>query len=90
MIRRFHRITFRLTEAEFQRFGPLVGKMFYWTWSDLVRVALKKVAEEYEKTTSDNGVGHPIGCQTAGPAVRRKATKVTAICAAPGRKTRKK
>lgn len=60
MIRRIRRVTFRLTFQEEDLFAPLIKTLHCWTWSDLVRVALRRlVADQQAKTTSDNDVRHP-------------------------------
>jgi hypothetical protein len=57
MLRRAVRISFRLTHAEHERFKPLFGSAWCWTWSELCRLALAKMASEREaKEASDNGV----------------------------------
>lgn len=80
MIRRLHRITFRLTEKEFQRFSPLLrGNWHTMSWSDLVRFSLEQEAVRRDPPTSDNGVRQgELPSDTAGIVrqTRKKTGKV--------------
>jgi anti-sigma factor RsiW len=56
VIRRDLRVQFRLTQAEYARFAPLIKELALWNWSALVRAALKSFAEKHVPPASDNGV----------------------------------
>lgn len=87
MIRRPLRVQFRLTPAEYAQYMPLIEKRHLWTWSDLVRVALKEFWTRSQQPASDNGVRRedlPSDSQTKRSS---KAKKAPALVPAKSRKT---
>ena len=56
MLRRPHRINFRLSRDEYAEFNPLITQLHAWDWSNLCRMALRKLYLSTVKDTSDNYV----------------------------------
>lgn len=56
MNNRPHRVMFRLSTEEFQRYAPFVRQHYLWNWSELVRKALKEYANRADQAASDNAV----------------------------------
>jgi len=82
MINRPLRVQFRLTKEEYSRYMPMIEKQHLWTWSDLVRVALKKFWTDLQPTASDNGVRHadrPSDSQTPRAQKQKQATGRTPV-----------
>lgn len=47
MIRKPHRICFRMTPEEFTRWGEMVRTLHAWDWSSLVRMALRGLEPQH-------------------------------------------
>jgi len=90
MIRRRRRITFRLTFEEEGLFSPLIRELHAWTWSDLVRMALRQLAARSAAPAPANGVRQTIGRQTAGPDVGQWLASFPKGKSGKGKKTGKK
>lgn len=56
MLRRPLRINFRLTQEEHALFSPLMRARHCDNWSELCRVALRRLMAEVRKEESDNAV----------------------------------
>jgi len=87
MRRLIRRINFRLTFQEEERYVPLMKTLHVWGWSELCRMALRRLAAaEEEKQRPNNSVIPPIGGMT------KPATSDTAKKKSPRstRQTRKK
>lgn len=60
MIRCPHRINFRLTAAEFQRYASMIGPHSgSWNWTELCKKALEELKQRLD------GPAQPLGCVPA-------------------------
>jgi hypothetical protein len=72
MIYRSRLIGFRLEPREVDKYESLKKRVNVYSWSDLVRKALKELLDRHPEPTSDNGVKHPIGGLTPMPLFSKK------------------
>jgi hypothetical protein len=70
-----HRICFRLSEEQAKRYEPLLKEGWNrFTWTDLVRAALKEYWQK--RQTSDNGSpAGPVSDKKPGARVRQKSAR---------------
>lgn len=78
MKNRTERVQFRMTRAERDAWEPLIEKTFAWSWSEVIRIAMRRLADHYGQVASDNGArrnDYPFELRTRPGATDRRPRK---------------
>jgi hypothetical protein len=90
MIRLARIIGFRLSFKEEEEYLALRTRLHLWSWTDLVRRALRELLDKHPRQASDNGVKQPIGRLTPGPLFDKKGKKPAKVKGKPQKKRGKR